>query len=148
MRGKEYASGWLVVLSLMFLRKCTIIYTYFCNFLWLQRGKQRVWEDDGRGKDELEGLKGVEMGGILRGLCWVERQLSSTHNLNLLHAYTSGRHHVKEGRCMHIIQPDLKTVFTRCMTNIHTCFNDNTEQGTHKKEKNILTPSWIALIVL
>lgn len=77
-----------------------------------------MWVDSGRGKDQLEGFKGVEIGGILRGLSWVERQLSSTHNLNLLHAYTSGRHHVKEGRCMHIIQPNLKIVFTRAISNI------------------------------
>lgn len=89
-----------------------------------------MWADEGRSKDELEDFKGVEIGGILRGLGWVERLLSSTHSLNLLHAYTSGRHHVKEGRCMHIIQPNLKIVFTRSMTNMFKYFNDNTEQGT------------------
>ncbi|XP_042236796.1 dynein axonemal intermediate chain 4-like [Homarus americanus] len=38
------------------------------------------------------------MSGLLRGLGWVERQLSSTGNIHLLHAYTRGRHQVKEGR--------------------------------------------------
>lgn len=106
------------------------LYDFCHNCLPLQRVKQRVWADEGRCMDELEGFKGVEIGAILRGLGWVERQLSSTHNLNLLHAYTSGRHHVKEGRYRHIIQPKPKIAFTRSMTNICKYFNDNAKQGT------------------
>ncbi|XP_071526853.1 dynein axonemal intermediate chain 4-like isoform X2 [Panulirus ornatus] len=44
------------------------------------------------------GVCGVEVARLLRGLGWVERQLSSTENLHLLHTYTSGRRLVKEGR--------------------------------------------------
>nr|XP_045595751.1 dynein axonemal intermediate chain 4-like [Procambarus clarkii] len=48
--------------------------------------------------EEVGGVRGVGVGRLLRGLGWVERQLSSSDNLSLLHAYSSGRHQVKEGR--------------------------------------------------
>ncbi|XP_066972534.1 dynein axonemal intermediate chain 4-like [Macrobrachium rosenbergii] len=41
---------------------------------------------------------GIEVTTLLKGLGWVERLLSTTKNINLLHAYTSGIHQVKEGR--------------------------------------------------
>ncbi|KAK3872914.1 hypothetical protein Pcinc_022044 [Petrolisthes cinctipes] len=68
-----------------------------------ERGEPRVWTGEGRGEGEGKGegkmsVKGVELGGLMRGLGWVERQLSSTTNLSLLHSYTSGRKHVKERR--------------------------------------------------
>lgn len=100
----------------------------------------------------MKSSKGVEIGGLLKGLGWVERQLSSTHNLNLLHAYTSGRHQVKEGRRIHKIQSKLEIVLAIFMTNIYKYLNDNTEQGTcpafpqYRKDNH--TPSGIAFGVL
>ncbi|KAK4304767.1 hypothetical protein Pmani_023281, partial [Petrolisthes manimaculis] len=68
-----------------------------------ERVEPRVWTGEGGGEGEGKGegkmsVKGVELGGLMRGLGWVERQLSSTTNLSLLHSYTSGRKHVKERR--------------------------------------------------
>ena len=41
-------------------------------------------------------MRGVEVTGLLRALRWVERQLSSSNNIKLLHHFISGQHQVKE----------------------------------------------------
>ncbi|XP_045132573.1 dynein axonemal intermediate chain 4-like [Portunus trituberculatus] len=54
----------------------------------------------GGGREALGGggVRGVEVAGLLQALWWVERQLSSSSNIKLLHAFTSGQHQVKERR--------------------------------------------------
>ncbi|XP_050739149.1 dynein axonemal intermediate chain 4-like isoform X4 [Eriocheir sinensis] len=42
--------------------------------------------------------RGVESVGLLRALGWVERQLSSSKNIRLMHEFISGQHQVKERR--------------------------------------------------
>nr|XP_045595752.1 dynein axonemal intermediate chain 4-like [Procambarus clarkii] len=61
-----------------------------------QQQEERVEVGGARGV-EVGGARGVEVGGLLRGLGWVERQLSSSVNLHLLHAYTDYAHQRKEG---------------------------------------------------
>ena len=56
-------------------------------------GKKEEEEGESKKKHEFEEeeveeeVGGVRVDGLLRGLGWVERQLSSTDNIHLLHAF-------------------------------------------------------------
>lgn len=46
-------------------------------------------------EEPVEDVEGVKADGLLRGLGWVERQLSSSDNIHLLHAF-SDRHQIDQ----------------------------------------------------
>ncbi|XP_042236809.1 uncharacterized protein LOC121876023 [Homarus americanus] len=60
----------------------------------MDQQEEQQEEDDV--EERVDRVRGVEVSGLLRGLGWVERQLSSNANIHLLHAYTDSVHQTQQ----------------------------------------------------